>query len=175
MLGVDLTQCCDRLFRQPIRQVLPFRIATKVLEPQHGQRRSLWRGLHRHRQRPAALDVRNKPIALPGSRRDVTVLAPGLTQNSTQSRNVLVEIVLLDTRVRPDRLHELVFLDDSLSVLYKVQQRVEGLRRERNGRASTQEQALPDLDTEFSEFVNAWLWAAHDRAFISFQDISAPF
>ena len=96
-------------------------------------------------------------------------------KHPAQRRNMLVEVVLLDEGIRPHQFEEFRLVHNLSVPFDQNRQRVEGLRRERNGRASTQEQALPDLDTEFAEFVNAWLWAAHDRAFTSFQDISAPF
>ncbi|MGA7314269.1 MAG: hypothetical protein WBX22_09875 [Silvibacterium sp.] len=75
-----------------------------------------------------------KLISSAGNRRDVATLAPTVLQNTSKNRDVLVEIILFDGRVRPHRLHEFFFREHSPEVLYKVYQRVVSLCSHSNRR-----------------------------------------
>jgi hypothetical protein len=91
------------------------------------------------------------------------VFARALAQHTAQRRHVLVEVVLLDDDVGPDRLHQRSLLDELPGVLDQIEQGLEHLRGQCDGLAvdARAQQPLGSIDTEFTELVGGTGAALH--------------
>ena len=84
------------------------------------------------RDRRHRLDARDEPIAAAGLRHDEAMLVARLAEHVAQSRDRLVEVVLLDDDVRPHRLEQRLLVHEHARALDEIEQRVEDLRLQRN-------------------------------------------
>ena len=74
----------------------------------------------------------DESISVTGNGDDEIVLVGTLAERAPQRRNLTRQVVLVDGRVRPHAVQELVFADDVVSMLEQHDEHVEGLRRDRD-------------------------------------------
>jgi len=84
---------------------------------------------------------------------DKRLLAAAFAQNPTQGRDVFVEIVFFDNRVRPHFGHQLVFADQPIVAPNQNAQRVESPVGECDPFAAFEQKSLGDIQKKFIEFV----------------------
>jgi len=84
------------------------------------------------------------------------------------------EIAFLDAGVRPDGAKQFVFREEMAALSDEREQRVESLRRERDGLAITEQAALGGVYAEWSELVKMPDLSAHDRL-LKFPSIYSEF
>ena len=83
------------------------------------------------------------------------MLGGALAQHTAQNGNVLIQIVLLDDGVRPDRAHQFILVQHTSRVLNQVHQRVKCLRRNRDRTAiASQQEAPAGIQAELTEFID---------------------
>ena len=75
-------------------------------------------------------DFGDEPVAASRQRHDEARIAGGVAERTPQREDRLVEVVLFDDGLRPDRLHELFFADVLVAVLDQEHQGIEGARGE---------------------------------------------
>jgi hypothetical protein len=92
------------------------------------------------------------------------VLARAFTESPPDNGDVLIETVLFDDDIGPDGLHQGALVQELAAPLHEVEQRLEGLGRQRNGpsvRAGGQ-QPLLDVEPELTEFIEHFCrWLRH--------------
>jgi hypothetical protein len=153
----------------------------------HGHRDQNQRTGHHRRQRPAAPRRRGRRSARDRHRGHEPIAAtrfidqeaglPGrFAQRLADRPDVLVEVVLLDDGVRPDRLHQAVLVQQFARMAREVQQQLERARRQRHARAVGREQhALLRIDAEFADFEHLrFLRRFHRGPFRRIQAFSGP-
>ena len=131
------------LVGQPVAEVFLLRVAAQVLERQDDEDGLPRRGgplLHR----------RDEPVAELGHRLDVRRVA----QRLAQREDVLRQRGFGDAGAGPHPVHQLVLADGASRVFHQHEQRVEGLRRERQHRPAAPQPALGGLQTEGAELVD---------------------
>ncbi len=111
-----------------------------------------------HQPRTALLliycaDITVEAKSVPANGLDVCVSVVTVTQSLSQHRDVMIQVALFHKRVWPELLDQIVFLQYAPAVLHQHDQRVESLRRERNGLAIAQQLALGRYEPERIEFV----------------------
>src|SRR5258708_17090275 len=78
----------------------------------------------------------------------------------------MIEIVLLDYCVRPDRPHQLVLAKWRSAVLHQVKQSVKHLWRQRYGRSVARQKALARVNAESAEFIELGRWMGHGFSYL---------
>jgi hypothetical protein len=81
------------------------------------------------------LHIRDEPIPAPRHRHDEAMLSALRAQRAAQCRDRLRQRVFLDDAPGPDRTQQFVARDHVVAVLDQEDECVEGLRRQRHGRA----------------------------------------
>src|SRR6266852_5603102 len=94
------------------------------------------------------------------------MLAAAVSEDAAQDGNVLIEIVLFDDGVRPDRLHQLVFADGFSAVLHQVEQGVKHLGRQWHWRAVACQRALTGVNVERAELVDLVRGMGHGVSYV---------
>jgi hypothetical protein len=84
---------------------------------------------------------------------DKRLLAAAFAQNPTQGRDIFVEIVFFDNRVRPHFGHQLVFADQPIAVPDQNAKRIESPVSQRDPFAAFEQKPLGNVQKEFIEFV----------------------
>jgi hypothetical protein len=113
----------------------------------------------------------DEAVAAPRHRDDEAVLVAPLAEGLAQHRDVLRQVVLLDRRVGPDRAHQLVLLDHAPAVLDQDEQRVEDLRRERDGLVPAPEETFARVNAEGVELEKGVRLFGHKAPSESFRNI----
>src|SRR5438552_835692 len=97
-------------------------------------------------------DGRNELVTPAGHGRNIAVVPERLAERLAESRNVLIEIVLLDDSVRPQCGHKFVLGDNPAAVRQKVKKRVVNLRLERYVTAiRCEKQSASSVENEIAE------------------------
>src|SRR5258708_578377 len=94
------------------------------------------------------------------------MLAAAVSEDAAQDGNVLIEIVLFDDGVRPDRFHQLVFADGFSAVLHQVEQGVKHLGRQWHWRAVACQRALTGVNVERAELVDLVRRMGHGVSYV---------
>src|SRR5579863_9059834 len=122
-------------------------------------------------------DLGNEAVASPGNSRYIAVFAAAFTENAAQGRDVLVEVIFFNNRIRPDGAEEGVFLQHFSASLYQQKQCVEHLRGKGNGPAGSRQEQVPGVHPVVFEFVDRQFAVAHQhvlRIFRNIQNSSDP-
>jgi hypothetical protein len=83
--------------------------------------------------------ILGEAVSSPGHGDDVTMILRGLAERLAQHKDVAAEIGLLDKRIWPDSLHQVVFGDDLLAVADQDQKDLEGLGGQCDGHAGLEQ------------------------------------
>src|SRR5262247_1957283 len=84
----------------------------------------------------------DKAVAATRNRLDIVTPIRAFTESFSEQVDVLCEVAFFDHGIGPDELHQLFFIQHLSTVLNQREQRVYGLRRQRERLAITQEQAI---------------------------------
>ena len=90
-----------------------------------------------------------------GNGYDEIVLVGTLAKRAPQRRNLTGQIVLVDGRVRPHAVQQLIFADDVVSMFEQHDEHVEGLRRDGHETTFPPQLPLEGIDDERTEGIAA--------------------
>ncbi len=82
---------------------------------------------------------------------DVLLARGFLAQGFPQHRHVMIQVVFLDRRLRPDAVEQLLLRDQPPGVLDQHQERVEHLQAQRDRLAAARKAALADVEMKRPE------------------------
>ncbi len=83
-------------------------------------------------------------------------------EDVAQGRDVLAEVIFLDDRVRPNRLHQPLFIQHGIVVLDHVEERIEDSRCEGNRRPiAPPQETCHRVEPEITEFVDMGAGSLH--------------
>ena len=102
----------------------------------------------------AGLDLGHEAISDARDRLDECLTDGSLAERLPQDRDVVVEVVLLDRRVRPHRLQQFFLGDQSPGVFDEHAQRVEHLQPQGDGLAVAEQPSLGDIEPKWPELVD---------------------
>jgi hypothetical protein len=100
-------------------------------------------------------DRGDEAIAHTGHGLDVLLAGRPLPERLPQHRYVVVEVVLLDGRLGPDGVQQLLLRDEPPGVLDQHAQRIEDLQPQRDRLGPAGEETLPDVELERLEPIRA--------------------
>jgi hypothetical protein len=123
-----------------------------------------------------AADSGHESISMAGDRHDVVVLIGTLTKGAPQRRYLTDEVVLLDGRIGPHQIQQLILADYAVAVVEQHHEHVERLGRDRHPTVAAPQTALDGVDDERTERAAAVLGSMRSgRCFAGrFGPISVP-
>src|SRR5581483_1258664 len=95
---------------------------------------------------------------------NINVAVRALAESLSEQVDILRQVAFVNHAVGPDQLHQIVFPEYLPTVPDQHEQRIHGLRRQRQRLAIAQQQAVRDINAECAEFVEVFEGIAHERS-----------